>query len=148
MEPIAWNEINNKLDKKYGESFADYIKSAEKTDSSDYSDRDEKATNKMFEDWWNRWQEEGLTELEDIWPKKRGAYVMLQLAYLEFKKKRLDIEIVTTKDRKTVKIIDGDTLDLINRESEETDIFLEYNHPTLTIKNANVIKKERKEKKK
>jgi hypothetical protein len=144
MEKLMWHEIFPKILLKHGQSFIDYIIAAEKYDSLG-GGRNEKEITEMFENWWNSWQEADITELEENWHCKRGAYVMLQLAYLEIKKKRLDIEIITTKDRKTVQMIEGDTLDLINRGSGETDIFLEYQPPTLTIKNANVVKKERKE---
>lgn len=58
-------------------------------------------------------------------------------------KQMLGIKIITSKEEHEFKLFDGDTLDIVGQEKDQTDIFLEYNYPTLTLKNDVVIKKER-----
>ena len=56
--------------------------------------------------------------------------------------KHLNIIIKTSKETMHAILRDGDTLDV--QHNGKTDIFLELNNDTLTIKNASLIEKERK----
>ena len=83
MKEITIKKLKTELS-YFGETLYESLISYEKADRPTIT---EKECEVYFVEWWNNWTKECKTELDINWPDKRASHILLQLAFIELKKK-------------------------------------------------------------